>query len=61
MVAGGGGGVHWDEAGNGCRGREYPLLTIGTNPNAPLSYALGMGNPHLTMITLGVRGGRLER
>ena len=35
--------------------------TIGTEPNAPLTYALGSEHHHPIMSKLGGHGGRLER
>ena len=36
-------------------------ITLGTEPNAPLSYAPGLELHHLIMSTLGEHGGKLER
>ena len=58
---GGGGGDGWDEDGLNRWEDNVAYVTLGTEPNAPLAYALEMELHHPTISKLGEPGGRLER
>ena len=57
----GGGGDGWDEDGLNRWEDNVAYVTLGTEPNAPLAYALEMELHHPTISKLGEPGGRLER
>ena len=51
----------WRERFNTKARYTVAVITIVTEPNAPLTYAPGSEHHHLIMSKLGGHGGRLER
>ena len=58
-----GGGYRREGDGDGldCWEDNVTHMTLGTEPNHPLSYAMGLEHHHPIMSTLGDTGGRLDR